>query len=269
MTGEPFLAARFAAAADTPLYHLPGFHEPFSAISHLVGVVAFAWAGWRLIRRSDALAPDPQARHTRRVAVGVYVGSAVFLMAMSGVYHMMVTGGTAKAVMRRLDYAAIFVLIAGTFTPLHALLFRGGFWRWGALAIIWGLAVAGILVQVLAGESLPEWVGLSFYLGLGWAGLVSGWHVWRRHGFPFVAPLVWGGVAYSAGAAADFARWPILIPGVLHGHEVLHLAVLVGAAFHYAFVRQVVGILPSDASHPEYATIQPSWAHESDEQATA
>lgn len=229
-----FPAIVAAATGEPALYHLPGFHEPFSAISHLLGVLAFAWAGALLLRHG-------RGDRVRVTLLAIYAGSGMVLMAMSGVYHMLVDGGTARAVLRQLDHAAIFVLIAGTFTPLHGLVFRGErFLRWGALAIIWGLAVAGILIQLVAAEMLPEWVELSFFLGLGWLGLGSGLLVLRRHGFGFVAPLAWGGVSYSIGAAADFARWPTLIPGVVNGHELFHVAVLAGAALHYAFVWRVV-----------------------------
>src|SRR5262249_24159331 len=96
------------------LYHLPGFHEPFSAISHLLGAVVFFLLGLLLLQRG-------RGNRTRLIYLSVFVASYVFLFSMSGVYHMMVRGGTAHRVMERLDHGAIFVLIAGTFTPAHGL----------------------------------------------------------------------------------------------------------------------------------------------------
>src|SRR5439155_6561626 len=104
------------------LYPLPGFHDPFSAISHLFGAVLFAWLGLLLLRRGRG---DP----LRVGFLGVYAFSCVLLFTMSGVYHQMVRGGTARLVMERLDHGAIFILIAGTLTAVHGLLFSGPY-RW-------------------------------------------------------------------------------------------------------------------------------------------
>src|SRR5437879_4090908 len=105
-------------AKPPDLFHLPGFHEPFSAISHLLCAALFAWLGALLLRRArgDTL---------RTAFLSVYVFSCVLLFSMSGVYHQMVRGGTAHRVMERLDHGAIFILIAGTFTPVHGILFSG------------------------------------------------------------------------------------------------------------------------------------------------
>ncbi|HEX6984890.1 MAG TPA: hemolysin III family protein [Planctomycetaceae bacterium] len=214
------------------LYRLPGFYDPFSAISHLFGAALFLVLGLLLLRRGrgDGL---------RLALLSVYAVSCVFLFSMSGVYHMTVGGGTARAVMARLDHGAIFVLIAATFTPVHGLLFRGRL-RWGPLAVVWSAAAAAIALKTVFFDSLAEWIGLTLYLTLGWLGAASGILIARRRGFGFVAPLFWGGVAYSVGAATDSLDRPALVPGVVRAHEVFHLAVLVGALLHYAFIWRVV-----------------------------
>jgi predicted membrane channel-forming protein YqfA (hemolysin III family) len=63
----------------------------------------------------------------------------------------------------------------------------------------------------------------------------------RRYGFPFIKPLLWRGIAYSIGGVADFLRWPTVVPRVVESHEVFHVAVLVGAVFHWLFIRQFAG----------------------------
>lgn len=212
------------------LYHLPGFHDPFSAFSHLFGAAVFLILGGLLLRRG-------RGNRTRLAFLGVYVASCVFLLSMSGVYHMMVRGGTARQVMARLDHSAIFVLIAGTFTPLHGLLFRGWL-RWGPLAFVWACAITGICVKAIFFDDLVEWIGLTLYLTLGWFGAASGVLVARRYGVRFVRPLLYGGVAYTIGAVIEYLRWPVVVSGVIHPHDVFHLAVLTGALFHWLFVRQ-------------------------------
>jgi channel protein (hemolysin III family) len=213
------------------IYNLPGFYEPFSVISHLAGAILFMVLGARLLKRGrgDTL---------RRVVLGVYVGSCVFLFAMSGVYHMMTADSAARAVMKRLDHSAIFVLIAGTFTPVHGILFRG--WsRWMPLVLIWAAAIVGITLKSVFFNELVEWLGLSLYLLLGWLGAISGIAVAIRYGFNFVKPLLWGGIAYSVGAVLEFARWPVILPGVVHPHELFHVAVLIGALFQWLFIWRI------------------------------
>jgi channel protein (hemolysin III family) len=215
---------------EPQLYHLPGFHEPFSAMSHLFGAVVFLFLGYLLLRRARRN-PDGM------IYVGVYVFSVVLLLSMSGVYHMVVRGGAAHKVMERLDHGAIFILIAGSFTPAHGILFRGWL-RWGPLLLIWGAAITGITLKTVFFDDLPEWLGLSLYLTLGWCGIFSGTLLACRYGFAFVKPLFMGGLAYSIGAVIDFLKWSTVLPGVIHPHELLHLAVLLGVFFHWLFVWQ-------------------------------
>jgi channel protein (hemolysin III family) len=216
--------------AISELYHLPGFHEPFSVITHLLGAVLFLILGVRLLRRG-------RGDRARVAFLGIYAASCVLLFSMSGVYHMMVRGGGAHRVLERLDHGAIFVLIAGTFTPTLGILFRGWL-RWGQLVLIWAAAITGITLKTIFFDDLVEWLGLSFYLTLGWFGGVSAVFLARRYGFAFIKPLLWGGIAYSLGGVVDFLRWPTLVPRVVQAHEVFHLAVIVGAVFHWRFIWQ-------------------------------
>jgi channel protein (hemolysin III family) len=218
---------------STERYHLPGFYEPFNAISHMLATVVFIVLGWKLIQRG---------RGDRRkvLFLSTYSSACVFLLSMSAVFHMMVRGGTASRVMERLDHGAIFILIAGTFTGVHGIVFRG--WvRWVPLVIVWAVAVACITLKTVFFESLPEWVGLSFYLGLGWGVAFTAIPIFRSHGFAYLAPLFYGGVAYSIGAFMEYMGWLVVIPGVVHAHEIWHLAVLAGALFHWRFVWNVAG----------------------------
>jgi channel protein (hemolysin III family) len=188
-----------------------------------------------------------------RVAyLGVFAFSSVFLFSMSAVYHMLPLGG-GRSVMERLDHSAIFVLIAGTFTPAHGILFRGPL-RWGPLWAIWIATVTGITLKAVFFAYLPEWLGLTLYLSLGWVGAVSAFILWKRYGLAFIAPLLWGAGAYTVGAVGEFLGWFNLVPHVIGPHEVMHLLVLVGAALHWRFVWQFAsGRLPERRSVPRVA----------------
>jgi channel protein (hemolysin III family) len=211
--------------------HLPGIYEPFSALSHLLGAALFLLLGLLLLRRG-------RGDGARLAFLGVYAASCVLLFCMSAAYHTVAASGAAQQVLVRLDHGAIFLLIAGSFTPAHGLLFRGPF-RWMPLLLIWAAALGGVTLKVAYFYTVPEWLSLTFYLALGWVGVLSGSVLWARHGFGFIRPLLWGGIAYSVGAVVDFVRWPNPVPGVIHAHELFHVAVLVGALFHWSFVWQI------------------------------
>lgn len=209
-----------------------GFSDPFSALSHLVGVVFALYYGVGLIRLAAG-------QHGRLASTVVFVFSVAFLLSMSGVFHMLDHGSAGRAVLQRLDHAGIFILIAGTFTPVHRILFQG-FLRWGFLSLIWGLAITGLTLKTIYFTDLAEWLGLMFYLGLGWLGILSAYHTHRLHGFTVIKPLLYGAVAYTLGATIEFLRLPIIIPGVIGAHEIFHIAVLAGIAWHWVFVRNLL-----------------------------
>lgn len=210
---------------------IPGFSDPVSSLSHLAGAVLFAILGGFLVSRGRGEA--------RRVfALLVFVLSCVLLLSLSGVYHLLSHDTAARGVLMRLDHAAIFVLIAGSFTPVHAILLRAR-WHRGLLLGIWLAAIAGLTLKTVYFDSMPSWLGLAMYLGLGWMGVLSTAAIARRFGWRFILPLVWGALAYTAGALADHFQWPKPIPGVVEAHELFHLAVLAGISFHWAFIRAI------------------------------
>lgn len=210
---------------------IPGFSDPVSSLSHLAGAAVFAVLGAFLLWRGRG---DP----ARAASLAVFVFSCVLLLSLSGVYHLLTPKTAARGVLMRLDHAAIFVLIAGSFTPVHVILLRER-WQQHLLGWIWAAAIAGLTLKTVYFDSVPAWLGLLMYLGLGWLGVISTAALVRAFGVRFVLPLVWGALAYTLGAGADYARWPVLIAGVVGPHEVFHLAVLAGISFHWTFIRGI------------------------------
>ena len=188
----------------------------------------------------------------RLAALAVYTLSCVLLLSMSGIYHLLPLNSESRAVMARLDHAAIFILIAGTFTPVLGILLTGPY-RWAPLAFIWLAAVAGVVFKTIYFADFPEWAGLVFYLAMGWASVVPGVELWRRYGLAYLWPLIWGGLAYSAGAVLDYVRWPVLVPGVIGSHEIFHLAVLIGVSCHWYFMARLVANGPPPVRQPRIA----------------
>ena len=148
--------------------------------------------------------------------------TTVFLLSMSGVYHLL-GPGAGRYVLRQLDVAGIFALIAGTITPVHAILFTG-INRWGPILLVWAIAVTGITLRLVFWESFPRGLGTSIFLLMGWGWAASCVVLWTRYGLAFIRPLLLGGVAYTVGAIILGLNWPTVIPAVLGAHELWHLA---------------------------------------------
>ena len=178
-----------------PVYPLPGFCEPFSSLSHLLGVLALLVVGVVLLRRA-------RGHRVRQLGLLVFVFAGVLTLSMSATYHMLPLAGTGRAVLRRLDHAAIFLMIAATFTPIHGILFeRWG--RWGMLALIWTVGILGMVIKSIFFGSFPESLSLALYLGMGWLGLYAGVVLARRHGLRFIIWLLAGARVHAIRAQMD------------------------------------------------------------------
>lgn len=223
---------------------IAGFSDPMSSISHLVGLSIFGLLGPVLIWRG-------RGSWSRMAWLMVLYLSTEMLLAMSMTYHMLEPGGFSREeVLRRLDHAAIFVLIAGTITTVHGILFSG--WRrWLIILLLWMFVAAAVPLKMVFFHEMPEALGLGLYLGFGWVGLFSGFLLYRRYGFKFILLVLYGGLAYSIGAVAEFVDWPVVVPGVFGPHEFFHLAVLAGLALHWWFIWQFAdGSVTRDQTQP-------------------
>ena len=170
----------------------------------------------------------------RMVALGVYASCVVALLAISGTYHSLDHGGPARAFMQHVDYFAIWLLIAGTFTAVHGIM-CSGFWRRGMLTFIWLYAAAGIGLQVFWFQFFSGVPGLVLYLGLGWVGLISIIRLGRQIGFRAVRPLWFAGIFFSAGAVLEAIKQPVLIRNWVGPHEIFHLPLIAAVVFHWRF----------------------------------
>jgi len=216
-----------ACQAPAEVAPIGWFADPVSSASHLIAAAIFAAAAIRLLLAG-------RGHRGRQAALAIYAASVVLLFSMSGVFHLLPHATAGRAVLQRLDHASIFVLVAGTFTAVHGMLFRGWL-RWGVIALFWVATATAVPLKTVFFEEMPERLGLTLYMALPWLGAVSGFLLWKRRGLRYVAPLVWGGVAYTAGAVLEFLRWPNPWPGVIHAHELFHVCVIAGAYLHWRF----------------------------------
>ena len=165
------------------------------------------------------------------VAVALYAASVSALFGVSALYHRVTWTIPARPRMRRLDHAMIFLLIAGTYTPVGLLVLEGTL-ATVVLAVVWGGALAGIVLE-LAWTRAPRWLGVTVYLALGWVAVVAMPQLFIRLGMAGGLLIVAGGLAYSAGAGVYALRRPDPVPAVFGYHEVFHLLVIAGVAAHF------------------------------------
>jgi len=170
-----------------------------------------------------ALAPSSGAR----LALALYAVSATALFSISASYHLSEVGGLARRVLRRLDHAGIFVIIAGTYTPFLALALSGGT-RIATLSVVWGAAAAGVAIRLLW-DGAPRWLVVGLYLALGWTALLVFPQLLAGAGLPAIVLAIVGGGIYTLGAIVYALRQPDPLPRVLGFHEVFHI--LTVAAF--------------------------------------
>jgi hemolysin III len=169
-----------------------------------------------------------------RFAATIFAASVAAMFGLSAVYHRVTWGPRPRAWMARLDHAAIYLLIAGTYTP-YALVVLSGAWRVVVLAVVWGGAAAAIVVKfawVRAPKALAAVIGVV----LGWAGIAALPQLVERLGGGATGLLLAGGVLYTSGAVVYALRRPDPVPAVFGYHELFHALVVAGVVCHYASV---------------------------------
>jgi hemolysin III len=135
---------------------------------------------------------------------------------------------------QKLDHSAIYVLIAGTYTAVFAVLLNGRR-RVVLLGLVWGLAATGIACKWLLPWP-PYWLGVGLYVGMGWVGVFPAYPLIRAVGLRGMGCALAGGILYTAGGICDAVQWPVLYPGVVGSHEVLHLLDMGGTLTHVVFI---------------------------------
>jgi hemolysin III len=200
--------------------------ERFNSLTHLSGLL-LAVAGAAVLITQAALHGDAW----QVVSFSIFAASMVVLYGASTLYHSV--RGRAKQVLVKFDHCAIYLLIAGTYTPFTLVTLRGP-WGWSLFGIVWGLALIGIVKELwLSRDRVPS---VPLYLAMGWLAVIAAVPLVQQ--LP-TAGLLWllaGGLLYTAGIIfyANDERWR-------HAHGVWHLFVLAGTACHFTSVMGYVG----------------------------
>ncbi len=209
---------------------LKKLREPVNSLTHwggailgLIGLIALLIVGW-----------DTPAKI---ISLTIYGVSLIFLFSASATYHMVQVKDKALEIFRKVDHAAIYVLIAGTYTPFCVNAFEG-FWKWGMLSIIWSLAVIGIVIKVFFIRA-PRWLNAGIYLVMGWLSVTSAGQMLAALPAWVLTWMIIGGVIYTLGAIVYITKIFNFKPGVFGFHEVWHIFVLLAAAAHFVAVMGV------------------------------
>jgi hemolysin III len=173
-----------------------------------------------------------------RVSAIVFAGAMATMFGVSALYHRITWRPGPRRWMRRLDHAAIYLLIAGTYTPF-GLLALTGTWRWTVLPVVWGGALAAMVFK-LAWVDSPKWAAAAIAVALGWVGVVALPQLWEHAGLAGLLLLGAGGVLYTGGAVVYARGWPDPYPAVFGYHELFHALVIAAAACQYAAVAAFV-----------------------------
>jgi hemolysin III len=205
--------------------------ERFSFFSHLAGAVAafvgtiillvMSWGDWPYF-----------------AACLVYGLGAINLFASSSAHHASKRGEDARTIWRKLDHVAIYIMIAGSYTPL-AFHYLDGAWFWSIILIQWGLVIAGLFFKLFYLKA-PRWLSVSIYLAMGWMVVIFLAQLWPLASSREILLLIMGGIAYSAGAGIYAIKRPNPLPGVFGFHEIFHVLILLGAALHYLVIFSIL-----------------------------
>ena len=203
------------------------FRDTVSSWIHLFSAILaiFGLAALLLLGRGNTV---------KEITLLVYGLTLILMFSSSTLYHAINTDAATLLRLRKLDHSSIYLLIAGSYTPLCALFFTG-FWRWDFLGIIWAFALAGIIIKMFV-INAPRWVTAGIYLVMGWLSIFA---IKEMIGTMPVGALLWllmGGLFYTIGAVIYITKKLDFVPNVFGFHEVWHIFVSLGALCHFILI---------------------------------
>jgi hemolysin III len=194
-----------------------GLTHFFAALAAVVGLIAML-----IMARADL---------AKQISLGIYGVTIILLFSASATYHMVKANPRVLEILRKFDHSAIYLLIAGSYTPVCFNMFTG-FWKWGMLIIIWSFALIGVIIKIFVIKA-PRWTTAGVYLVMGWMVVFAINEMLTR--LP-VGALIWlaiGGIIYTLGALIYITRIFDFVPGKFGFHEVWHIFVILGALAHF------------------------------------
>lgn len=205
-----------------------GFTHLFGAVVSLVGLILMIFK----------VVLSGSSTNLKLTGVIIFGLSLIFLYTASSVYHLVNSSEKVIKFLRRLDHSMIFVLIAGTYTPICLIALTGSL-RWVLFITIWSLAGAGILIKMIW-FNLPRWISTSFYIFLGWIAVFVISPLSKAVSSAGILWLILGGIFYTIGGIIYATKWPKLNFKSFGFHEIFHIFVLLGSFSHYILIMNYV-----------------------------
>ena len=205
--------------------------EPGSAITHFIAMMMAVFATVPLLVKAGI-----QSGWENFLAMAIFMGSMILLYGASATYHSVDLTGRSLRVFRKLDHMMIFVLIAGSYTPV-CLIVLGGKLGYPLLALVWGIAAVGMLVKA-CWITCPKWFSSVIYIAMGWVCVLVFGPLLKTLSAPAFLWLLAGGIIYTVGGVIYALKLPIF--NAKHkffgSHEVFHLFVMGGSICHFIFM---------------------------------
>lgn len=209
--------------------------EPGSAITHFIGMMMALIASTPLLVKAAGT-----MNHTIMVAMAVFILSMILLYGASAAYHSVNVSSKILRVFRKIDHMMIFVLIAGSYTPV-CMIVLGGTLGYTMLAIVWGIAIIGMAIKALW-ITCPKWFSSIIYIAMGWVCIFVFGRLLHTLSVPAFIWLLTGGIIYTIGGVIYALKLPIFNSRHTHfgSHEVFHLFVMGGSVCHFIFMYEYV-----------------------------
>lgn len=205
--------------------------EPGSAITHFIAMMMAVFATVPLLVKAGI-----QSGWENFLAMAIFMGSMILLYGASATYHSVDLTGRSLRIFRKLDHMMIFVLIAGSYTPV-CLIVLGGKLGYTLLALVWGIAAVGMLVKA-CWITCPKWFSSVIYIAMGWVCVLVFGPLLKTLSAPAFMWLLAGGIIYTVGGVIYALKLPIF--NAKHkffgSHEVFHLFVMGGSICHFIFM---------------------------------
>lgn len=209
--------------------------DPGSAITHFIGMILAVVAEIPLLVKASK---EPGNLHV--FALAIFINSMILLYAASTIYHTLDISEKVNRILRKIDHMMIFVLIAGTYTPV-CMIVLGNKTGWTMLGLVWGIAVVGILIQMLWIDC-PKWFSSLIYIAMGWVCIaVVPQLIEALNGAAF-GWLLAGGIIYTVGGVIYALKLPLFNQKHKYfgSHEIFHLFVMAGSICHYIMMYKFV-----------------------------
>lgn len=213
------------------------FREPFSGFSHLLGAV-FSLIGMFVLITAQITTNNYNTLSI--TAAVIFCLSLIMLYTASGVYHLTQARDSVIKILRKIDHAMIFVLIAGTYTPICMVLLNGTT-KGIMLVTIWTMAIVGIIFKILW-INCPSWLSASIYIIMGWMAIFIIKPLASVVPQPGIVMLILGGVLYTIGGVI-YCLEKVGCKRKFGAHEIFHIFVILGSLAHYFFIYKYVFML--------------------------